>query len=266
MSRKLNGWGLAVLLIAALVVITGCADTAQQEADAAAAARQQAWADLQEQKAELDEARQELAEARAAAEAEDGEGEEAAAEPEVNIAQLEADVDQKTEDFYSALVEFINAEPLLEGEEPSELQMAAIRMKSEEDMLVAEEYVEKGGNYRRAIDIYSAALAVDPDNPDLQAALAEAEANRYMTEERFGQVEEGMTSEEVRGLLGTPFHANVREFPDDGVTAWFYPVDPQGSSAAVWFRPRNGELTVYKTSIEMKEGPEEVGGEDAAEG
>lgn len=272
MSRKLNGWGLAALLIVALAVITGCADTEQQEAEASSAARQEAWNQLEQQKEELEAARQELAELKARVAEGEAEGAEAVEgeaveDPQARIAQLESRVADETEAFYTALVEFLNEQPMVEGEEPSELQVAALRMKSGEDMLVAEEYVTMGGNYRRAIDIYESALAVDPDNPELQAALAEAQANRYMSEERFGQVDEGMTTEEVRDLLGTPFHANVREFPDENVTAWFYPVDPQGSAAAVWFRERNGEMKAYKINYEevVKEGPTEVNGEAAEE-
>lgn len=279
MSRKFNAWGLAALLVA-LVVALGCADSEQEQAAAADAERQQAWAALQEEKAELDAAREELAELRIelatqeeAADAEDadtdaegGEGE-AVEDPQTRLNQLESQVQTQTDEFYSSLVEFLNAEPLVEGEEPSEVQLAALRMKSSEDMLVAEEYIVKGGNYGRAIDIYNSALLVDPDNEELQAALAEAQAKRYMSEERFAAVDDGMTEQEVRDLLGTPFHANVRNFPDDGVMAWFYPVDPQGSAAAVWFRERGGEMKVYKSNYEevVKEGPTEVGGEAAGD-
>jgi outer membrane protein assembly factor BamE (lipoprotein component of BamABCDE complex) len=136
-------------------------------------------------------------------------------------------------------------------------------------MMVAEEYISMGGNYKRAMSIYEAALMVDPDNEDLQAALAEAEANRYMSRERFDRVDNGMTRDEVRELLGTPYHANVREFPEDRVIAWFYPVDAAGSAAAVYYRARRegDEYKVYESDFEevVKEGPTVVG-EDGEDG
>jgi tetratricopeptide (TPR) repeat protein len=136
-------------------------------------------------------------------------------------------------------------------------------MKSAEDMLVAEEYIDKGGNYRQAIDIYKSALSVDPENAELQQALAAAEANRYMSEERFAAATKGMTKEQVREVLGIPYHANVRTFPDDNVEAWFYPVNAAGSAAAVWFRQSGGEMKAYEVNFEevVKEGPSVVGEE-----
>lgn len=271
MSRKLNRWGL-VLLVAALVVPLGCGPSEADKAAEAAQAQEDAFKDLQAQKAALDAKRQELAEARAAAE--EPQGEEASAAGEASgeetagagddaaakVAQLEAEVQKQSEDFYSALVEFINSAGLVEGEKPPEPIAKAIRMKSGEDMLVAEEYIDKGGNYSKAISIYKSALSVDPDDQELQKALADAEANRYMSEERFAQAKKGMTKDEVRAVLGTPFNANVRTFPKDKVEAWFYPVDPQGSAAAVWFRESGGEMKAYKVDYKevVKTGPTEV--------
>lgn len=281
MLRKLNVSGLALLLVA-LVAAVGCGPSEEEMAAREAAQREAQWAELQEQKAELEALRDELTEVEAtleeeAAEAVDepseddgemGEGEEPVEDPAARAEALQAEIDQLSEQYYTALVDFINAKPMLEGEEPSELQKAAIRAKSEEDMLVAEEYIMEGGDYRRAIGIYQDALRVDPDNAEIQAALERAEANRYMSEERFDQLEDGMTQEEVRDLLGTPYYANVREFPEDGVVAWFYPVDPKGSAAAVWFRQRGDDMEVYKFNFEevVKEGPTEVtaGGDDGS--
>ena len=37
-----------------------------------------------------------------------------------------------------------------------------------------------------------------------------------------------MTQDEVRGLLGQPNLRDVRDFPERGVTAWFYTKDAEG--------------------------------------
>ena len=281
--RKLDAWVLVALLVV-LVAAVGCTN-AEKQAQEQAAARDAQLTELQEQQAALEEKRAELQELKAAEEAEaaaeDGEetGDEAtdeetvaeetaaAGEPAVTAAQLESQIQSESEEFYNALVTFINEDPPLEGEPLDERQEAAIRMKSREDILVAREYVEKGGDYRRAIDILSTALAVDPDNEVLQEALADVESKRYMTEERFAAVEEGMTRDEVREVLGTPYHANVRDFEEDNVVAWFYPVDPRGSASAVWFRQEGEDYEVYKMNFEevVKEAPEEDGGESDTE-
>lgn len=266
MSRKLNRWGLVAPLLA-LVVIFGCGG-GEDPAAAQSANQDAAWSELQAQQAELEAKRQELRDLRDAA-AQQGEapaapaeGEApAAADPEAEIARLESEVQQETEELYQDLVEFINTAGLVEGEEPTGAVAEAIRMKSAEDMQVAQEYIDRGGNYRQAITIYEDALSVDPNNAELQQALAEAEANRYMSEERFAAAKEGMTEAQVREVLGTPFHANVRPFAEQNVVAWFYPVDETGSAAAVWFRQRDGGLKVYKTNFRevVKEGPTVVG-------
>lgn len=271
LSRKRNAWCLVALLVV-LVAAVGCSN-AEKEAEQQEAARDARLAELQDAKTELDDMRAELAELKAEMEAaaeaegdadgaaEDAEEGEPAEDPAARIQQLENQIASRSEQFYGDLVAFINENPLLEGEEPSERQKAAFRMKSEEDIWIAREYVEKGGDYRRAITILEDALAVDPDNELLQEALADVESKRFMTEERLAQVEKGMNRDEVRDVLGIPFHANVRSYEEDGVIAWFYPVDEQGSAAAVWFRQRGDDYQVYETNFEEREGAAEAGGD-----
>ena len=111
--------------------------------------------------------------------------------------------------------------------------------------MLARQFIDQGGDYQRAIDIYREALAVDPGNQRLREELARAQARRYMTRETFGQVKEGMEQEEVRRLLGQPNLHNVRDYPDRGVVGWFYPKDASGAAAAVWFHMEEGGATVY---------------------
>ena len=279
MSRKLNGWGLAALMLA-LVVAVGCADSTEENAAAASAADDAAWAELEEQKEQLVAARQELADAREAADAEEAEddaeeaaedaaeGDAEAADPAADVAQLENEVNEQATDFYEAVVEYINSQGLVEGEAPTGRMAEALRMKSSEDMLLAQEYIDKGGNYPKAISIYQDSLRLDPENAELQAALADAQEKRYMSEERFAQAEEGMTQDEVRETLGQPNLSNIRKFPEDNVEAWFYAIDANGSAAAVWFRERGGKMTAYKVNYEevVRDGPTEVGAEDGDDG
>lgn len=143
------------------------------------------------------------------------------------------------------LVDFINADPPVQGEPLRERQQAAIRMKSDEDIVLARQFIERGGDYQRAIAIYKEALVVDPRNPRLREELARAQAQRYMTRQTFAQVQEGMDQEEVRRLLGQPNLHNVRAYPDRGVVGWFYPRDASGLAAAVWFHLEDGRYTVY---------------------
>ena len=155
-----------------------------------------------------------------------------------------------TQSFNERLVAFINANPPIVGEPPTEQQRAAIRMKSDEDIEVANEYIVKGGDYRRAIKIYQDILVADPDNEALKAALASAEEMRFMTKERFATAKKGMSENEIRAALGPVNLRNVRHFDKENVTAWYYPKDERGAAAAVWFRPEKKGLRAYQIQFD----------------
>lgn len=254
------------LLVGALVAMTlatvacgGGSSRGNAEADAEWAWLNDTKQDLDSQRQELADLRQQAAEAEIAGEAaaeegaEEVEGEMVAEEVdfEAQIATLEEEVAVKTDEFTLRLVAFLNDDPMIEGEPPTERQVAALRLKSDEDIILAEEWIEKGGDYKRAIDIYNTALQFDPDNADLQAAKAEAAVNRWMSEERFAAVKKGMSEAEVRMLLGQANLHNVRKYDDKDVVAWFYPTAEGGVAAAVWFQPDDdGVQRVYQIKFQ----------------
>ena len=254
---------LAVLSFAACAPPTGEVDPVAAEAEATAA--------LQQAKSALDAKRQEFNDLKAhiasdedsevapgAGEGETAEGDEAPASPEERLAALEEEVDKLGEEFSGQLIDFLNAQEIYEGQEFTEGQRAAFNLKADEDILLAQEYIDKAGNYQKAIDIFTTSLLADPTNEKLLAAKSQAEELRYMTEERFGVIKKGMGQAEVRGLLGTPQTRNVREY-DNGVTAWFYP--REGNYAAgVFFRKRRGEFKVYDAKFDA------ITPEDSADG
>jgi outer membrane protein assembly factor BamE (lipoprotein component of BamABCDE complex) len=91
---------------------------------------------------------------------------------------------------------------------------------------------------------------VDPDNPRLRQELENAQARRYMTPERFAQVQEGMSADEVRALLGPPNVNDIREYPERGVTGWFYARNAKGAAAAVWFEKKGNRQVVYELAFD----------------
>lgn len=259
MRRHTRSQVLALLLALSLLplaaALAACGGGAE-ETDSADATQEAAWAELQQMKQALDAKRTELDQARQELAAAGGEGAEQLA---ARVEQLTSETQTMADEFNTRLVEYINANPPIEGEPLSERQQAAIRMKSDEDIVYAREYIREGGDYSRAIDIYTAALSVDPDNPDLKAALAQAESDRYMSEERFSQVKNGMSDDQVRQLLGPPFHRNVRDY-ENGTVGWFYPTDANRSAAAIYFRRDGDDLEVYNVDYRavVNEGPREV--------
>lgn len=234
---------IALVLTAGLAV--ACGPSAEEKlAEETAAARVAKWEEIQQKKAALDANQAELAQLREQAQAEPAEGAEA-----IDPTQLENDIQNQADELQGALVSYINEDPPVEGEPYTPEQLQAFRMKSDLDMLLASEYIAKGGDYERAVSIYQQALAVDPDNAELKAALEKAQADRYMSKERFDRVKQGMSEQQVAATVGRPNTRNVREFPNDAV-AWFYPKSPRRDAAAVWFRPDRGRLEVYKLNFD----------------
>lgn len=257
---------LAVLLLV-ILGFAACAPQGEEEVDQTTL-NAEAIAALQQAKTTLDAKRQELRDLKAriaggeageegSEAAEPAEGEEPPPSPEERAAALEGEVNKLGEEFNGQLIDFINSQDLYEGQELTEAQRAAFDMKADEDILVAQEYIDKAGNYQKAIDIYTTSLLADPGNEKLLAARTEAEGLRYMTEERFGQVKSKMKPEEVRGLLGTPQSRNVREY-ENGITAWFYPREESGYAAGVFFEKHKGQLQVYEAKFDAV-APEDAG-------
>lgn len=239
-GRSALRWlGLAALAGLLLTVPTGCTGkrdggTSRKDTGPAKSSETAEWAWLQQAKKALDARREELAQALAQAQGKNADAD-----------ALQKDVAARGDELNRRLVDFINANPPAEGEKPAGRLLDAIRMKSDEEIALAHQFIQQGGDYRRAIEIYEAALSVDPDNPRLKGELDSARAHRYMTAERFAQVKKGMTQDEVRALLGPPNLRDVRDFPERGVTAWFYTKDADGRAAAVWFAKENGAFAVY---------------------
>lgn len=229
----------AALLCGALLLLAGAPGCGRRAAEKAArpgaSDAQSEWDWLQRAKADLDARRARLA-----------------AQPDP---RLQKETQALSDELNRRLAAFLNADPPIQGEPLSARQQAALRMKSDEEIHLARTWIEQGGDFQRAIDIYKEALVVDPDNPRLKEELARAEGRRYMTRETFAQVQKGMEPEEVRRLLGAPNLNNVRSYPERGVTGWFYPRDAGGAAAAVWFHKEDGKTVVYLTDFDALHPP-----------
>ncbi|HYX24462.1 MAG TPA: hypothetical protein VFC23_09955 [Thermoanaerobaculia bacterium] len=220
-------------VLGTLALATGCGPSAKETVARQSPAAAAEWQWLQKTQAALAEQRSRLA----------------AADPAPGAAASREALRRQTTalagEFDRRLVEYVNADPPVQGQPLSARQQAALRMKSEEDVLLARQFIDEGGDYQRAIAIYEEALAVDPGYPPLHEELAKAQARRYMSRETFAQLKKGMSQDEVRGLLGPPNLHNVRDYPDRGVVGWFYPRDASGAAAAVWFAKSDGRYAVY---------------------
>ena len=192
-GRSRTGWSGAVLLALGVCLLPamGCGsderDTGAVRKDGAPEAE---WAWLQKTRPELETERARLA----------------ANPADPALAQR---TEALSDEFNRRLVAFLNADPPLQGKPLTSRQREALRMKSDEDIHLAHAFIEQGGDYERAIDIYRQALVVDPSYPRLQEELKQAQGRRYMAREAFAQVQKGMDQDEVRRLLGQPNLNNV---------------------------------------------------------
>ena len=249
---------LALASLVLLALFAGCSGDGQDEAAEQASAL---WNEIQQQKdkldaerAELEQLEQQLIEAESAGD-EDAAGEEAetteegdAAEPtepamtpeeiQAKIDDLRSTITSDTDALYGKVVETINNSGLVEGAELTPEQRQAFDMKAEIDIIYAQEYIDEGGDYQRAIDIYGQALRSDPTNEKLLVARSEAERLQHMDEERFALVKKGMTQGEVRQVLGTVKNTNVREFTEQSRIGWFYRKE-DGGAAGVYFKEKS---------------------------
>jgi|CXWL01.1.fsa_nt_gi alkylhydroperoxidase family enzyme len=155
-------------------------------------------------------------------------------EVEDRIETRKAELDRLASQLDQHLVDYLNAHRPRPGEPLTLEQRRVLDVKIAEDLAVAKEFIEEGGDYAHAIQIYRDLLALEPDSAPVLAALASAEARRTMTSERFAALRKGMTRDQVRTALGLPHLKNIQDFAEQGVVAWFYPTD-QGGTAGVYF-------------------------------
>jgi len=149
----------------------------------------------------------------------------------------------------SALAEFLNEALNTRPDDASTL--AALRLYADSAIRNARDFVDHSGDYRRAIELletarsyYEAVAAAVP--ADLTAAMAATREYRYLTRARFDQLKKGMTSREVKSLVGVPYYANVRHSEVGGkrVASWLYGRE-DGEVAALYFDDR-GSLYAWK--------------------
>jgi hypothetical protein len=257
-SRRLRPALLAATLALAIGALNvGCG---ADEPPALTGEQQEEWRHLQRTRGELSERRRELARWRRELEAEPAgsstENEVSRAELAARVARTEQEIAKRSDAFGNRLVWFLGELAVPAGEPaPRELQQA-IRLKSDEDLEVGADWIERGGDYRRAIEIYEMQRRHDPGYERLEKALGEARAMRFVTAERFARVDRGMTRADVRAALGPVNLRMIRSYPERGVEAWLYPKQG-GGTAAVFFRRDTSRraLVVYATSFDLRAPP-----------
>jgi hypothetical protein len=174
------------------------------------------------------------------------------AEVEARLPQADAAFDAAWATDQADLAEFLNTALAAAPQAPE--TRAALDLYAESAMRYAAQIVGTRGDYRRASELLDTARGyfldaqLAPPQP-LDEALQRARSYRVVTKERFARLARGMTTADVKALVGVPFSGNVHSSEVAGrtVTSWLYGSEDRGV-AAVYFDDR-GTLYAWKWDV-----------------
>jgi hypothetical protein len=166
------------------------------------------------------------------------------------IGALNTAKDEAFEAVQTNLADFLNVALNDFPDHPATAQ--GLNIYADEAILIAEETVEKSGDYKKAISQldsasrYYESLGLPPHQP-LVDKLAYLDDMRFITKERFDLVKKKMTMDEVKETIGTPYYQNIQFDVKRGVETWLYR-KRQGGAAAVHFKTKDKK--VYNTNFD----------------
>jgi hypothetical protein len=255
MSKKFS---LLALIAAFALTWVACGPNAEErkamemkrKADAAKAQMEAAREPMIAARAELDAARAELKAAEGYPK-----------ELVEKINGLEAKLFPLAGEFRKTANEYLAFSGAKPGETMTAEQRQVIDWMVDEQLLAAQEHIDKAGDYGKAIEIYDQILAGDMGNAKVEAAKASAEKLRYMDEARFALVQKGMTQKQVRATVGSVLRGSSQAYPDKGLIGWFYAKDAD-KYAGVYFKEQNRgqgdwvvSVTQWDVDVKIKKQP-----------
>lgn len=109
----------------------------------------------------------------------------------------------------------------------------AAKLYADEKVAIADQYANVLSRYDRAIDLYNAALVVDPTNAVARRHLEDALVRRFVSMNSFAGVKAGMKEQQVRDLVGLPREDWIRQVVQNNrvYSVWIYPKQDGGASA-----------------------------------
>jgi hypothetical protein len=160
------------------------------------------------------------------------------------IEELTAAQDTTFEELQANLAEYLN---VALNEFPDSPDTArALEIYSEEAIIVANDIVQKSGDYKKAIDHLASAENLFEQTgmavyQPLVDEIAKLDDWRFITQERFDSVKKDMTKEEVMAVVGVPYYQNIKVDEKRGVEMWLYR-KREGGAAAVSFRTKTDKV------------------------
>jgi tetratricopeptide (TPR) repeat protein len=121
----------------------------------------------------------------------------------------------------------------------------AAQVLAREKIIMGDEYLQYLSRYDKALELYRAAVELDPANADAKQRVALAEQRRFVSMTAFATVKAGSKEDDVRKLVGLPREDWIKQVVQNNriYSVWIYPKE-DGGAAAIYFD--NG--VVYHTN------------------
>ena len=102
-----------------------------------------------------------------------------------------------------------------------------------EKIIMGDEYMQYLSRYDKALELYRAAVELDPSSVDAKQRVTLAEQRRFVSMTAFANVKNGMKEDVVRGTVGLPREDWIKQVVQNGrvYSVWIYPKEDGGASA-----------------------------------
>jgi tetratricopeptide (TPR) repeat protein len=107
------------------------------------------------------------------------------------------------------------------------------RVLAREKIIMGDEYMQYLSRYDKALELYRAAVELDPLSVDAKQRVTLAEANRFVSMTAFANVKSGLKEEDVRRMVGFPREDWIKQVVQNSrvYSVWIYPKEDGGASA-----------------------------------
>ncbi len=102
-----------------------------------------------------------------------------------------------------------------------------------EKIIMGDEYMQYLSRYDKALELYQAALEIDPTNAEARKRVELAQQRRFVSMTAFANVKGGMKQDDVRRLVGLPREDWIKQVVQNSrvYSVWIYPKEDGGASA-----------------------------------
>ena len=102
-----------------------------------------------------------------------------------------------------------------------------------EKIIMGDEYMQYLSRYDKALELYQAAVELDPTSVEARKRVELAQQRRFASMTAFANVKNGMKEDDVRRLVGLPREDWIKQVVQNSrvYSVWIYPKEDGGASA-----------------------------------